>query len=116
MKAIEDYVIHDKAVLVDDAVKDPSLSREKINNIRKQSNILDEFLLYLPNNSRIYYKTSDFYNDYSGGIIDVILYRHEDWSSLMQNLSRHIMYLLLRINYYRKDRLLEILTKWHYDK
>lgn len=89
-KAIEDYVIHNKAVLIDDAVKDLSLSREKINNIRKQSNILDEFLLYLPSNSRIYHKTSDFYNDYSGDIIDVILYRHGDWASLIQKLIQII--------------------------
>ena len=32
------------------------------------------------------------------------------------NICRHIAYVFLRINYYRKDKLLEILTKWHYDK
>ena len=85
-EAVEDYVIHNRAVLMEDAVKDLSLPREKINNIRKQSSILDEFLLYLPSTSRIYYNTSDFYNDYSGEVIDVILYRQEDWESLMQKL------------------------------
>gem|GEM_PF-6362428 len=44
----------------------------------------------MPSNNRIYHKTSDFYNDYSGDTIDVILYRHGDWASLIQKLIQII--------------------------